>query len=268
MTVYIEYVLIDNFVIDYLLLKATYYVLKKDYSKIRIVLSSILGALFSLFLPLLILSTVYEILVKILVGIVIALLSNKSKGVKDALSVVLTFMFCTFIFGGSVYAVFNLLKIEVGSEFSILVMIIPILIIYKILKSLVSFYSKNREILSVTYEVSITKNGKKTTGKGFLDTGNLTFIENKPVVFCSFSFLEKILEIKDFNGLKKIRILTATGEKENYRVLLDEFSVFYNGAWNTYNNVWATIVKSEILENADALFGSAFLGGINAKITA
>lgn len=268
MTVYIEYVLIDNLVIDYLTLKLTCYILRKEYSKLRLFFTALLGAVFALAYPLYAFGGILEVLIKLLMGVLLSLISNKYKSFKEGLTGVLTFTFVTFLFGGAVYAIFNFFKIKVGTEFSIAVCILPVIVLYKILKALITALIKNKEVKSVTYDITINKNGKKVTGKGFLDTGNLTFIEGKPALFISLDFLEKTLEVKDYQDFKKTRITTATGSKENYRVLLDEFGVYCFGKWNIYNNVWAVIVKSEILCNCDVLFGTAFLEGVNAKIIA
>ena len=268
MTVYIEYVLIDNLVIDYLLLKTTHLVLKNDYSKIRLFLCALLGAVFALLFASVNTLLIIELLIKVLMGAILVMLSKRYKTIKGVTLSVLTFLAITFIFGGAVYAIYFALGISLGKEFSVGLCFLPVLLVYKMLKVLLNALVKNKEISTFIYDIEILKNDKKITGKGFLDSGNLTFIEGKPVVFTSFNFLQKILSVLDFSNLNRIKVLTISGEKEKYRILLDEFRVFYNGKWNIYTSVWACIVDGEILGNHDVLFGSAFLEGIDAKITA
>ena len=69
MKVYIEYVLIDNFVIDYLLLKATFAVTGYPYSKGRLFLCAFLGSLFALLYPLIPVGEPFITISKILFGL-------------------------------------------------------------------------------------------------------------------------------------------------------------------------------------------------------
>lgn len=268
MTVYIEYVLIDNLVIDYLILKITHNILKKTYSKPRLLLSGFLGAVFALLHPLYAFGGILELAVKLLVGVIVLLTSRKYKSVKDGFSSLLTFMIVTFIFGGCIYAVFGFLGVKLGTEVCIVLIILPILALYKMLVSVINFWQKNKEITNFTYDITLTHGEISITGKGFLDTGNLTYVEGAPAVIISSRLAHKLLSVKDYVGLKKIKINTASGQSEHCAVKIKEFSVLVKGKWNIYTNVWCVIVPKETLGDIETLFGSAFWEGENVKITA
>ncbi len=268
MTVYIEYVLLDNFIVDYLILKTTHNLLKKSYKKLRLALSSLLGAIFALLFPLFSLGTLLELFVKLLTGVIVVLLSNKYSSTKDGFISVLTFILITFIFGGGVYAIFGLIGLKLGTKISIALIILPVYATYKILLLIISQIFKIKEISRFTYQILIKYKNKEIIENGFLDTGNLTFIENKPAVFVSSHLAQQIFGVKDYLRLKKIKITTVNGIEEKYCAKIDEFSVYVDNKWNIYTNVWCVIVSPSALGSVKALFGSAFLEGENVKTTA
>ena len=67
MVCYIEYVLLDNFVIDYLLLKAAFSVTGKTVKKLRLFLAAALGAVTAPLFPLIDVSAVIVFFLKLLI---------------------------------------------------------------------------------------------------------------------------------------------------------------------------------------------------------
>ena len=126
MIVYIEYVLIDNFVIDYLMLKATFTTTGKRYKKGRLFLCAFLGAIIALVFPLIKVHSVILIAIKVLSGILIILISNDYQKKKDFYVHALLFFWYTFLTGGVIIGVFNILGLNYSSEISIALMVIPV----------------------------------------------------------------------------------------------------------------------------------------------
>ena len=82
MTVYIEYVLIDNFVIDYLLLKTTFSLARAKVKRGRLAVCATLGAAISLFYPLIEGVLAVSIPLKFCVGLLLVSLARKHQSLK------------------------------------------------------------------------------------------------------------------------------------------------------------------------------------------
>ena len=83
MTVYIEYVLINNFIIDFFLLKTTFLLSGKSAKIYRLILASIFGSVVALIYPLVNLSPILTALFKLLVGIMLLVISKNYSEKKE-----------------------------------------------------------------------------------------------------------------------------------------------------------------------------------------
>ena len=77
MEIYIEYVLIDNLVINALILLCTKKTLKLKTSWLRLGLSSLLGTVVAVMLPLINISSIFLILIKIGLGVLMVLILSR-----------------------------------------------------------------------------------------------------------------------------------------------------------------------------------------------
>ena len=267
MTIFIEYVLIDNFIINYLLLKITFSALNKDFSKKRLMFSAIFGAVFALILPLFSLNNVLGFLVKVLFGVVLLSVSNSYKSDKEYIVSLITFIFFTFTFGGLVFAFFYLTGIDYSTEISIALIFLPIIVFYKCIKSIFSYLITKKKIEVFVYDLEITALEKKIKCKGFLDTGNNVMINGRPAVFIRFKLVEKHFSIDFIKGLKRSNVKTINGEKEKFYFTLNELKVFSKDNVNIYNNVTAFIFNDDLIDGYDIILNPAlFFGGVYENI--
>ena len=125
MTVYVEYVLIDNLVIDYLLLKATFALTGINYARGRLFVCAFFGAIVALVYPL-ITNKALSLIIKVLTGFLITLLAVKYRSKKEYCVNTALFFCLTFLSGGAFIGVCSILGIDYSSEFSIAVMILPV----------------------------------------------------------------------------------------------------------------------------------------------
>ena len=99
MIVYIEDVLLENFLITFLVLSVVYMLSGQKGSKVRHIFSSIFGALIALVYPLIYMSNILLILLKCGVGFIICLIAYREKTKKQLLFYTL-FMLVTAVYGG------------------------------------------------------------------------------------------------------------------------------------------------------------------------
>ena len=261
MIVYIEYVLIDNFIIDYLMLKATFNLTGMPVKKRRLFLCAFLGAIVALTYPLMQDLGVLSTILKVCTGLLIVLIANQYASFKSFYINSIIFFLHTFLTGGIILGLSSLLNIELSTEMSSAFMVVPVYLILRGLGEVVKYFFARKSVQNFIYKTRLTMFDKSIMVRGFLDTGNLTFIENTPVIFISSSMALSVIDIAKMKNLKKISISTVSGEREHYAFRLDEFKVFYHGKQNIYNSVWACIVQGEQFIDYDIIFGSAFIKG-------
>ena len=156
MTVYIEYVIIDNLIIDYLMLKATFALTGITPSRGRLFLSAFFGSAVALLYPLLEVSAVILTLVKIFTGLTIMLFASSYKSVKSYYINVLVFFGYTFITGGAIIGLFSIFNIPYSSEYSVALMAVPVYFVLRALSELVKFVYRRKDVVSLVYSVSLT----------------------------------------------------------------------------------------------------------------
>lgn len=176
MTIYIDIILLINFIIDLLLLLSVSFLLKRRASITRIIISSSIGSLSTLLLFVIhnnFLLLIYKLLISIIM-IIITFKYNNFHYFKDNL---IYLYIISIILGGTIYLINNQISsINNGLIFTsnnlkinlfLLIIITPI-IIYKYLKT-----TKNYQITySNYYDIDIYYNDLCIKGTAFLDTGN------------------------------------------------------------------------------------------------
>ncbi len=187
MVVYVEYVFIDNLVIDYLLLKLTLQVLGVKPKKARLFLCALLGAGFALLMPVFTFNNIALIFYKCFSGIIIFCLSIKKPNKKELYRGIIIFFLLTFLTGGAIIGIFSLFNVDYNKELSIALMIAPVYLLIKAFESVIKYLYKRREVEVNCYKTVISLGGKSIECKGFVDTGNMLFDGDVPVIIVSKS---------------------------------------------------------------------------------
>ena len=132
MKIYLDLILIINFIIDYLLLYGTKKILKNKTSIKRILLGSIIGSISSLLM-------IYQnnIIIKILLSILIIIITF---GINKIIKNITYFYLLSIILGGTLYLFdLNIYKLN----YQILLLISPILI-YLYIKENIKYKNRNK----------------------------------------------------------------------------------------------------------------------------
>ncbi|MBO7149701.1 MAG: sigma-E processing peptidase SpoIIGA [Clostridia bacterium] len=242
MTVYIEYVIINNVIIDYLMLKATFLLTGNPLHKRRLFLCAFLGGVTALVYPTLEINQVILTLVKIMAGLLIVLLASEYKSVKSFYVNAVIFFFYTFLTGGVIIGVFNLLGIEYQTELIVASIVIPVYLVLKVLAKVKDYFFRRKTVESFLYKVELSLNNQTLVAKGFLDTGNSLLDNGEPVILCDKHFAKKLIanniaKIK----FKKIEISTATGKRQNLAFKLDRLVLYTLDKEHIFNNVMVCI---------------------------
>ena len=258
MIVYVEYVLINNFIIDYLVLKATFLTTGQSLSKKRLIVSSFLGATLSLVFPLVENVGGISVMVKICCGLLITLVCANYPSARAYFINTIVFFCYTFLMGGVIIGVFNLLNVDYHKEPFVAVMAIPVYILLKFFSGVIKYIYRLKEIRSRTYDITLKLNGKTVTCTGFFDTGNALFDGERPVIVCSKGFFannfaQQLIKIK----LKKITVNTVNGQSENIAVELESVEIYILDKPNIFNNVTLMVSPYSVGDGYDVILHPA-----------
>ena len=242
MTVYIEYVIINNVIIDYLMLKATFVLTGNPIRKRRLFLCAFLGGIIALIYPALEINQIILTLVKVTAGLLIILLASEYKSAKNFYVNAVIFFFYTFLTGGVIIGVFNMLSIDYQTEFFVASIVVPVYLVLRLFGEVVKYFFKRKQVESLVYDLKLFFAGRCENAKGFLDTGNALFDNGKPVILCDKHFAKKLLSEKlAKTKFKKIEISTATGNRQNLAFNLDRLILYVADKEHIFDNVTVCI---------------------------
>lgn len=214
MTIYLDIVLIENLVMNSIILYATGIVLKEKIKIIRVLLSSLLGAIYSVVAYTTILEIYSSIFLKIVLSIIIVFIAYNPQTMKKMWKDILIFYLTSFVFGGVAFALIYIVKPQdIIMKNGMFLGLYPIKII--ILGTILAFF-----IIITSFKIVKTKiskkdmfcnvkvklNGDIVETKVMLDTGNLLKepITNTPVIVLEHTLLYNCIPKEILNNLDNI----------------------------------------------------------------
>jgi len=275
MEVYIEYVILDNLIIDYLIVFFTQFLLSTRFKKINTLLSVVFGVVCAVVLPLFSIKTMYLFLIKILIGFLMVLMLKKYANFREFLTTCIVLFTITFLFGGLCMGVCNMLGLKTnggqvlinGYEFPMSIFVVFASMYIYLFVQLIKYLKHKNKITNFYFDVQIKQNEKTYYLRGFLDTGNKLLDNSEPVVIIPLKQFLKIF--KDY-PLEKIPLGKApnnphyintlsVGDKNKILVLdIDEISIKNNEKSGVYKNVKLGISKANFSSDFDMLLHSTF----------
>lgn len=214
MTLYIDLILLENIIMNYIIILATGMVCKVNIKHITIFLASSVGAIYAILVYVINLPIYTNPIIKILVSTSMIYISFGSNNIKILLKQLLIFYLTSFCFGGSAYYLLhNINPNLVKSVNGVLTGTYPIKI--AILGGILGFFIINisfriiKNKLSkkdMIYNVGIFYKDKNTNIKVILDTGNLLTepITKTPVIIVEAEKLKNIIPEKILNNAENI----------------------------------------------------------------
>ncbi|WP_066893959.1 sigma-E processing peptidase SpoIIGA [Clostridium nigeriense] len=195
MVIYIDILLIENFIVNLFLLLITLKVLRYKYYK-TIYIAAILGSLYTLVLFMnnkILASLPFKLIVVLLMLIVSTRSFKILRIVKSSITfMIMSFTLCGFTFAFSImenyYSIFEGVKIE---NYSIKYLLISVMMLYIFIVR-VSDYVRDRALVNnFIYDIEIINDKKSIFIKGLLDTGNALRepVSNLPCIIIESDFL-------------------------------------------------------------------------------
>ena len=214
MTIYVDVVLIENLLMNYIILFATGVILKIKINHIRLVLASLVGAIYTIIAYISNLRIYSNFFLKLILSVVIIYIAFNPKSVKKLCKFTLIFYLTSFVFGGAAFALIYIVKPQdilrnnglVLNTNSLKTIFISAIIAFAII--IIGFkVVKNKISAKDMYcNIKIILNQKEIETKAMIDTGNFLRepITNTPVIVVEHTLLYDCMPKEILNHLETI----------------------------------------------------------------
>lgn len=203
MTIYLDLILLENIIMNYIIILATGMVCKVDVKQIRVLLSSVLGAMYAIVIYFIDLKIYTSQITKLIVSTSMVYIAFNATNIKILLRQLIIFYLTSFCFGGVAYYLLYVVNPDlIKSINGVLVGTYPIKI--AILGGILGFFIINISFKIIKnkltkkdmlYDIDIHYKEEKSRIKAMLDTGNLLTdpITNIPVLIVESQKLKNII---------------------------------------------------------------------------
>lgn len=181
MTIYVDVVLLENLCMNYIILFSGAYILKLKIKHIRILLSSLLGAIYAILAYANIIPMYTSIITKIILSVCMVYVAYNPKHIKGLIKELIVFYLVSFALGGCAFALLYIVRpqdifmkngVYIGTyplKIALLGGITGFIITYVAFKVVKSRITKNE----IVYKAIIKFDDKELEIKVLLDTGNM-----------------------------------------------------------------------------------------------
>ena len=214
MVIYIDIILIENILMNYIIFLATTIILKKKIRYFKIFISSLIGSLYAVIGYVTRISIYFNIISKIILSIIMVYIAYNPKDIKETLKDLILFYLTTFTFGGvATYLIYVIkphnivIKNGVYDGSYILKIIFIGAILGSILLVIAFKFVKNKiNRKDLICQIKITMNHKEKEIKAMIDTGNMLKepITGKPVIVVEYSCLYNFISKEILNNIERI----------------------------------------------------------------
>ncbi len=236
--VYVDVILLENLIMNYLILWSTARLTRYNYSKVNLVIASLLGAVYAVLSYFPGYNYLFSFFMKVLFSILIVIVAYTPAHFHLLLKLTGIFYIVSFVFGGAAFGLFYFINglsltnngISFIKDFPIKVLVVAIIIAYITIKYSWDYVQHRikRERLIVKVELSFEK--KQLCLDALVDTGNSLKdpITNVPVMITDYSVIkvllpddvQKIFEQSGENDLNAIaEIMSISKWATRFRVI-------------------------------------------------
>jgi stage II sporulation protein GA (sporulation sigma-E factor processing peptidase) len=214
MTIYIDIVLIENLIMNYIILFTTAVVLKIKVNHIRLILASLLGAGYSIIAYMGIIKVYSSIILKIILSVLIIYIAFNPQNIKKMCKDLLLFYLVSFVFGGAALALIYIIKPQnilmknglfLGT-YTLKTVMLGAVVAFCIIIGAFAIIKNKISKKDMFCEIEILINQKKIKTKAMIDTGNMLKepITNVPVIVVEHILLYSCMPKEILNNLKEI----------------------------------------------------------------
>lgn len=278
MTIYLDVVIIENLIMNSIIIYATAIITKSKIKHIRILISSLIGAIYSVLSYISNLAIFSNLFTKILLSIIMVYIAFNPKDIKALGKITLLFYLTSFVFGGVAFAMIYIIKpqnilmkdglflgtyplktIFIGAIVASIILITG----FKVVKSK---FSKKDMFCNINIKIK----GKEKKIKVMVDTGNLLKdpISGMPVIVIEHTELYDILPKELLNNLEKILGGDLKGIPEDIKnEYLSKLRVIPYSSLGKQNGMLLGIKADEVKVEDETIKNNVIIGIYNKALT-
>lgn len=214
MTIYIDIIIAENLIMNYIILYATGLISKNKIYHIRIFLASLIGAIYAISQYISKLNIYSNIIIKMILSIIIVFVAFNPQDVKKMCKQLVLFYLTTFTFGGVATYLIYVLKpqnIIIKNGMYVGTYVLKVIFIGAILGTIILFvafkFAKNKITKKdMICKVKIKLNGKDKILNTMVDTGNMLKepITGNPVIVVEKTVLYDLMPKEILNNTEAI----------------------------------------------------------------
>ena len=214
MTIYVDVVLIENLIMNYIILLATGLILKTKLKHLRLIIASLLGAIYSIVAYINFLEIYSNFFLKILLSVIIVYIAFNPQTMKKMWKSLLIFYLTSFVFGGAAFALIYIIRPQdilmknglfLGT-YPLKTVILAAIVAFIVIITAFTIVKTKVTKKDMFCNIEIKLNGKILKTKALIDSGNMLKepITNTPVVVIERSLLYEYLPKEILNHLDDI----------------------------------------------------------------
>ncbi len=214
MTIYIDIIIVENLIMNYIILYATGLISKSKKSYLRMFLASLIGAIYATLEYVVKVNIYSNIILKTILSVIIVYVAFYPQNVKKMCKQLLLFYVTTFTFGGIATYLIYVLKpqnIIIKNGMYVGTYVLKVIFIGAIVGTIIlviSFKMAKNKLTKkdMICKVKIKLNGKEETVEAMVDTGNMLKepITGTPVVVVERTSLYELLPKEILNNTESI----------------------------------------------------------------
>ena len=214
MIIYIDIIFIENIIMNTIILYATAIILKQKVKNIRLIISAVIGSIYSILMYITKLTIYSSIISKFILSVVMAYVAFKPNDVKKIFKQIIIYYLTSFVFVGVALNLIYFLRPEniniknglFTGEYALKVIMLGAIMAFIIIKISIKIIKTKFNTKNMYCDINLKINEKQIATKAMIDTGNLVKepITNTPVVIVEESLLEGIIPKEILKNLENI----------------------------------------------------------------
>jgi len=173
LVVYIDYIFLENLIMNYLLLYCTKNIVKEKTKVLRITFASILGAVYVCVMCLLKLEILNYTVCKLLLSFAMMYITFIPKKISIYLKEIFIFYFISIIHTGTYLVLMSMFNLNINSTIvKVILYLFGYIFIYVIYNHVWKMFKTKLKKSDLVYDVYLNNGNKYIAYKGFVDTGN------------------------------------------------------------------------------------------------
>ncbi len=216
--VYADIILIENFLMNYIIIWSSSRYLRIKHTKLKFAVSSLIGALYAVLSYFPQFTSLYSINMKILLSLLMVIVAFTPSTLKEFIRYTGLFYLVSFIFGGAAFGFYYFIRglkstvngVSYISKFPVIILLLSISIAYVIVKYCWEFIQYRIRRDKVFIELSICMDSKEACMMALVDTGNAL---NDPISK-SYVIVAEYEAIRDLFPLEIQKIFEGNHEND------------------------------------------------------